>query len=417
MQSLDGLTKVMRENFRACGFPIVLSRPFDKRTPSHQCGTVTMGDDPATAPLDPFCRSFDHQNLFVVDASFLPTSAAVTRRCRSPPRRLRVADHITRRPSLQHDPPRRHRHRRRRGIGLAIAPRPWPMPASTSPSPIWRERGADGLAADTRRRAARNSLTVTCDIADLAGHAALVDAAIARLRPHRLPRQQCRHRRRRCAATCSILTPENFDRDARHQPARHGLPHQAVAKAMLAGTPAAAHDRSSPSPRSAPRWPRRSAPTTASPRPGLPMWAKNLALRLAPRRHRRLRGAARHHPHRHDGRRHRQIRCADRRRPGAGATLGRSRATSARSVAALAAGASAFATGSMHQCRRRPLRAAAVRWHDDHDTTTSSSGAGPAGCVLANRLSEDPGVSRAAAGSRRQRLASAISTCRRASPR
>ncbi len=35
-------------------------RPFDKRTPSHQCGTVRMGTDPATAPLDTFCRAFEH---------------------------------------------------------------------------------------------------------------------------------------------------------------------------------------------------------------------------------------------------------------------------------------------------------------------------------------------------------------------
>ena len=33
--------------------------------------------DPAEAPLDPWCRSFDHPNLWVVDASCLPTSAAV----------------------------------------------------------------------------------------------------------------------------------------------------------------------------------------------------------------------------------------------------------------------------------------------------------------------------------------------------
>ena len=34
---------------KAAGFPIVLSRPFDKRTPSHQCGTVRIGNDPASA--------------------------------------------------------------------------------------------------------------------------------------------------------------------------------------------------------------------------------------------------------------------------------------------------------------------------------------------------------------------------------
>lgn len=94
MQSLDGLTKVMRENFRACGYPIVLSRPFDKRTPSHQCGTVKMGNDPATSPLDPFCRSFDHSNLFVVDAGFLPNSAAVNPALSIAAQALRVADHI-----------------------------------------------------------------------------------------------------------------------------------------------------------------------------------------------------------------------------------------------------------------------------------------------------------------------------------
>ena len=94
MQSLDGLTKVMRENFRACGYPIVLSRPFDKRTPSHQCGTVRMGDDPATAPLDIWCRSFDHRNLFVVDGGFLPTSAAVNPALTIAAQALRVAEHI-----------------------------------------------------------------------------------------------------------------------------------------------------------------------------------------------------------------------------------------------------------------------------------------------------------------------------------
>ncbi|OQM77104.1 GMC oxidoreductase [Manganibacter manganicus] len=94
MEALAGLTKVMRENFRACGYPIVLSRPFDKRTPSHQCGTVRMGSDPAAAPLDPWCRSFDHQNLFVVDGGFLPTSAAVNPALTIAAQALRVADHI-----------------------------------------------------------------------------------------------------------------------------------------------------------------------------------------------------------------------------------------------------------------------------------------------------------------------------------
>ena len=84
----------MREVFRAAGFPIVLSKAFDRRTPSHQCGTVRFGPDPATAPLDPFCRAFDHPNLFVVDASFMPSSAAVNPSLTIVAQALRVADHI-----------------------------------------------------------------------------------------------------------------------------------------------------------------------------------------------------------------------------------------------------------------------------------------------------------------------------------
>jgi choline dehydrogenase-like flavoprotein len=94
MRSLEELTRVMRSNLRACGYPVVLSRPFDKRTPSHQCGTVRIGKDPASAPLDIWCSSFDHGNLFVMDASFLPTSAAVNPALTVAAQALRVASHI-----------------------------------------------------------------------------------------------------------------------------------------------------------------------------------------------------------------------------------------------------------------------------------------------------------------------------------
>ncbi|KRB62181.1 GMC family oxidoreductase [Rhizobium sp. Root708] len=88
------LVAKLKDILRSIGFPIVLSRAFDKRTPSHQCGTVRIGNDPASAPLDPFCRAYDHQNLFVVDASFLPTSAAVNPALTIASQALRVANHI-----------------------------------------------------------------------------------------------------------------------------------------------------------------------------------------------------------------------------------------------------------------------------------------------------------------------------------
>ncbi|HMC16765.1 MAG TPA: GMC family oxidoreductase, partial [Albitalea sp.] len=59
------------------GFPVVLTQPFDISTPSHQCGTVRFGNDPASSALDPLCKAWDHDNLYVVDAGFFPSSAAV----------------------------------------------------------------------------------------------------------------------------------------------------------------------------------------------------------------------------------------------------------------------------------------------------------------------------------------------------
>ncbi len=88
------LVAQIKSVLRAAGFPLVLSKAFDRKTPSHQCGTVRMGIDPAQAPLDIYCRAFDHPNLFVVDAAFLPTSAAVNPALTIAAQALRVADHI-----------------------------------------------------------------------------------------------------------------------------------------------------------------------------------------------------------------------------------------------------------------------------------------------------------------------------------
>ncbi len=88
------LVRVMKERFHAAGFPLVLTHHFDGRTPSHQCGTIRFGTDPATSALDVFCRAHDHRNLFVVDASFLPTSAAVNPALTIAAQALRTADHM-----------------------------------------------------------------------------------------------------------------------------------------------------------------------------------------------------------------------------------------------------------------------------------------------------------------------------------
>lgn len=89
------LVQALKSKLRQAGFPILISRPFDRRTPSHQCGTARMGHDPAKSVVDTVCRSHDHKNLFIMDASVLPTSAAVNPALTIAALALRAARHIT----------------------------------------------------------------------------------------------------------------------------------------------------------------------------------------------------------------------------------------------------------------------------------------------------------------------------------
>jgi len=79
------------------GFPIVLAKPFGTDTPSHQCGTARFGTDPAASALDPFCRAWDHDNLYVVDASFFPSSAALNPALTVAAQALRAGHHLKQR--------------------------------------------------------------------------------------------------------------------------------------------------------------------------------------------------------------------------------------------------------------------------------------------------------------------------------
>jgi choline dehydrogenase-like flavoprotein len=62
---------------RDAGYQIIATQPFDISMNSHQCGTVRAGTDPATSVLDPWCRSHDIGNLWVIDGGFFPSSAAM----------------------------------------------------------------------------------------------------------------------------------------------------------------------------------------------------------------------------------------------------------------------------------------------------------------------------------------------------
>ena len=62
---------------RRAGLPITFVDERGVDAIQHQCGTLRFGSDPRRSVLDAWCRSHDIENLWVVDASFLPSSAAV----------------------------------------------------------------------------------------------------------------------------------------------------------------------------------------------------------------------------------------------------------------------------------------------------------------------------------------------------
>jgi choline dehydrogenase-like flavoprotein len=61
---------------------------------AHQNGTIRFGHDPSTAALDVHCRTHEVDNLYVVDGSFFPSSAAVNPALTIMANALRVGDHL-----------------------------------------------------------------------------------------------------------------------------------------------------------------------------------------------------------------------------------------------------------------------------------------------------------------------------------
>jgi choline dehydrogenase-like flavoprotein len=88
------LVQAARRMLRRAGYPLILTQRMGIETNSHQCGTLRFGTDPASSVLDPFCRAHDVANLYVVDGSFFPSSAAQNPALTIAAQALRVADHL-----------------------------------------------------------------------------------------------------------------------------------------------------------------------------------------------------------------------------------------------------------------------------------------------------------------------------------
>jgi len=61
---------------------------------AHQNGTIRFGNDPKTSALDPNCKAHELDNLYVVDGSFFPSSAAVNPALTIMANALRVGVHL-----------------------------------------------------------------------------------------------------------------------------------------------------------------------------------------------------------------------------------------------------------------------------------------------------------------------------------
>jgi choline dehydrogenase-like flavoprotein len=64
---------------------------------AHQNGTIRFGRDPKTSALDVNCKAHEVDNLYVVDASFFPSSGAVNPALTIMANALRVGDHLVQR--------------------------------------------------------------------------------------------------------------------------------------------------------------------------------------------------------------------------------------------------------------------------------------------------------------------------------
>ena len=77
MRAHKELTKKTLKVIKKSGYTAVFKQPFDISMNAHQCGTALAGHDPKLSVVDEYCKTHDVENLYLIDGSFFPSSAAV----------------------------------------------------------------------------------------------------------------------------------------------------------------------------------------------------------------------------------------------------------------------------------------------------------------------------------------------------
>ncbi len=92
MPAHQGLINELETHLRQIGFHTFWHRFQGMPVVWHQAGTCRFGEDPKTNVLNLDCRTHDVENLYVVDASFMPTMGAVNPTLTFVANALRVGD-------------------------------------------------------------------------------------------------------------------------------------------------------------------------------------------------------------------------------------------------------------------------------------------------------------------------------------
>jgi choline dehydrogenase-like flavoprotein len=87
-----GFRRAIKRGFRGQKLAFLGQQP--ELNFGHPSGTLRFGNDPATSVLDANCRAHGLNNLYVADASFMPTSMGINPSLTIAANALRVADHI-----------------------------------------------------------------------------------------------------------------------------------------------------------------------------------------------------------------------------------------------------------------------------------------------------------------------------------
>jgi choline dehydrogenase-like flavoprotein len=90
---IDAFRSRMKAVLKPYSFSIVKQAENNQRI-AHVCGTCRFGTDPAASVLDAYNRAHGIANLYVVDASFFPSSGGTNPSLTIAANALRVAQHL-----------------------------------------------------------------------------------------------------------------------------------------------------------------------------------------------------------------------------------------------------------------------------------------------------------------------------------